>query len=409
VRSEQFGVAHHAIGAIGTKTMTSVLDGLRVVDLTVARAGPVAVRVLAEWGASVIRVEMPGEPDGIAGDHKSSDYINIHGNKRLITLDLKSERGIAILHRLLADADVLVENFRPPVKARLGLDYETLAGRYPRLVYGSISGYGQDGPLSDKGAVDQVIQGMAGLMSITGEPGGPPTRVGIAIADLAAANLLANGILLALVERSGSGRGQWVHVTLLEALISMLDFQAARWTVDHDVPTPTGNHHPTIVPMGTYSTADGHLNIAAPNNRLWGRLVDALGSPPELQLAEYATVDSRRSHRSDLNAALQAILIRRPRAEWVAILDAAGVPCGPVNTVDEVFAEAQVRHLDVLETVDHAARGPVEVLRSPVRMSRSMPVPKTPAPVPSQHTDEVLAELGFDPTQIRTLRSDGVI
>jgi crotonobetainyl-CoA:carnitine CoA-transferase CaiB-like acyl-CoA transferase len=389
--------------------MSSVLDGMRVIDLTVARAGPVAVRQLAEWGASVIRVEIPGEPDGVAGDHKSSDYINIHGNKRLITVNLKTEPGRAILHRLLENADVVVENFRPPVKARLQLDYETLAERYPRLVYGSISGYGQDGPLSAKGAVDQVIQGLGGLMSITGDPDGPPTRVGSAIAALAAANLLTNGILLALLERTTSGRGQWVRVSLLEAMISMLDFQAARWTVDHEVPRASGNEHPTIVPMGTYTTADGYLNIAAPNNRLWAALLTALGSPPTLTGPDFATVDARQAHRTSLKANLQAILATRSRAEWVSILDAAGIPCGPVNTIDETFAEPQVQHLALLETVEHSTRGSVQVLRSPLTMSRSVPVPKSAAPMPGQHTDEVMAELGFDPAAISALRNEGVI
>jgi crotonobetainyl-CoA:carnitine CoA-transferase CaiB-like acyl-CoA transferase len=390
-------------------TLTSVLTGIRVVDLTVARAGPVAVRMLAEWGATVVRVEMPGEPDGIAGDHKSSDYINLHGNKRLVTLNLKDEKGIEILHQLLADADVIVENFRPPVKRKLGLEYETLAQRYPKLIYGSISGFGQDGPLSAKGAVDQVIQGMAGLMSITGEPEGTPTRVGIAIADMAAGDLLATGILLALFERTKSGQGQWVRVSLLEAMISMLDFQAARWTVDHDVAQPTGNDHPTIVPMGTFSTSDGYFNIAAPNNRLWASFVTALGSPPELLKADYASVDSRRANRDQLKAELQAILSTRTRAEWVEILDASGVPCGPINALDEVFAEPQVEHLALLERVEHSTRGSVDVLRSPLTMSRSQAVPKTASPMPSQDTDEVMLELGYDASTIQALRRDGII
>jgi crotonobetainyl-CoA:carnitine CoA-transferase CaiB-like acyl-CoA transferase len=390
-------------------TLTSVLSGIRVVDLTVARAGPVTVRMLAEWGATVVRVEMPGEPDGIAGDHKSSDYINLHGNKRLVTLNLKDEKGIEILHQLLADADVIVENFRPPVKRKLGLEYETLAQRYPKLIYGSISGFGQDGPLSAKGAVDQVIQGMAGLMSITGEPEGTPTRVGIAIADMAAGNLLATGILLALFERTKSGQGQWVRVSLLEAMISMLDFQAARWTVDHDVAQPTGNDHPTIVPMGTFSTSDGYFNIAAPNNRLWASFVTALGSPPELLKPDYASVDSRRANRDQLKAELQAILSTRTRAEWVEILDASGVPCGPINALDEVFAEPQVEHLALLERVEHSTRGSVDVLRSPLTMSRSQAVPKTASPMPSQDTDEVMLELGYDAATIQALRRDGII
>jgi crotonobetainyl-CoA:carnitine CoA-transferase CaiB-like acyl-CoA transferase len=387
----------------------SALDGIKVVDLTVARAGPTAVRLLAEWGASVIRVEPPGEGLGIAADHHSSDYINLHGNKRLITVDLKDARGTAIIRRLIEDADVLLENFRPPVTKRLGLDYQTLAVRHPRLVYGSISGYGQDGPLGDRGAVDQIIQGRAGLMSLTGEPGTPPVRVGIAIADLAAGQLLATGVLLALLERTRSGRGQWVQVSLLEALLSMLDFQAARWTIDAEEPGQAGNHHPTITPMGTFQTADGFLNVAAPNDRLWQRLCDALGRPPALDDPMFASVSGRHASRDRLRELLEAEFARYPRAELVKLLDAADVPCGPVNSVAEAFAEDQVRHLGVVTTVEHRSRGPVGVLRSPIRMSRTSASPKSPAPLASADTDEVLSELGYGADEIARLHAEHVV
>ena len=387
----------------------SALDGIKIVDLAVARAGPAAVRLLAEWGASVIRVEPPGEGLGIAADHHSSDYINLHGNKRLITADLKDARGAAIVRRLIGDADVVIENFRPPVTRRLGLDYESLAARHPRLVYGSISGYGPDGPLGDLGAVDQIIQGRSGLMSITGEPGTPPVRVGIAIADMAAGQLLASGVLLALFERMRSGRGQWVHVSLLEALISMLDFQAARWTIDAQEPGQAGNHHPTITPMGTFRTADGFLNVAAPNDRLWQRLREALDQPEALDDPAFATVSGRHSNRDRLRELLEAEFARYQRAELVKLLDAAGVPCGPVNSIAEAFAEEQVRHLGVVSTVEHPARGPVGVLRSPIRMSRTGASPKSPAPLASADTEEVLAELGYDAAEIAELRAARVI
>ena len=387
----------------------SALEGIKVVDLTVARAGPAAVRLLAEWGASVIRVEAPGEGLGIASDHRSSDYINLHGNKRLITADLKDARGAAIVRRLAEDADVVMENFRPQVTKRLGLDYETLSARHSRLVYGSISGFGQDGPLGQRGAVDQVIQGMSGLMSLTGEPGTPPMRVGIAIADMAAGQLLATGVTLALLERTRSGRGQWVQVTLLEALLSMLDFQAARWTVDGEEPVQAGNHHPTITPMGTFRTADGFLNIAAPNDRLWQKLCDALGRPASLDDPMFANVPARQANRYRLRELLEAEFGRYPRAELAKLLDAADVPCGPVNSVAEAFAEEQVRHLGVVATVDHPARGPVGVLRSPIRMSRSDASPKTPAPLAGADTDEVLAELGYDTDEIAWLHAEHVV
>jgi crotonobetainyl-CoA:carnitine CoA-transferase CaiB-like acyl-CoA transferase len=387
----------------------SALDGVKVVDLTVARAGPAAVRLLAEWGASVIRVEAPGEGLGIASDHRSSDYINLHGNKRLITANLKDARGVAIVNRLIDDADVLMENFRPSVTKRLGLDYETVAARHPRLVYGSISGFGQDGPLGNKGAVDQIIQGMSGLMSLTGEPGTPPMRVGIAIADMAAGQLLATGVLLALLERTRSGRGQWVQVSLLEALLSMLDFQAARWTIDGEEPGQAGNHHPTITPMGTFRTADGFLNVAAPNDRLWQKLCDALGRPASLDDPAFATVSARQANRYRLREVLEAEFGRYPRAELVKLLDAADVPCGPVNSVSEAFAEDQVSHLGVVTTVDHRARGPVGVLRTPIRMSRTGASPKSPAPMVSADTDEVLAELGYAAGEIAQLHAERVV
>lgn len=387
----------------------SALDGVKIVDLTVARAGPAAVRLLAEWGASVIRVEPPGTGLGIAADHDSSDYINLHGNKRLITVDLKDERGAAIVRALIEDADVLIENFRPPVTRRLGLDYETLAARHPELVYGSISGFGQDGPLADRGAVDQVIQGMAGLMSLTGEPGTPPTRVGIAIADMAAGQLLATGVLLALLERTRSGRGQWVQVSLLEALLSMLDFQAARWTVDGEEPGQAGNHHPTIAPMGTFRTADGYLNVAAPNERLWQRLCTALGRPGALDDPDFASLSGRWAHRARLTEVLEAEFSRYPRSELVKLLEAEDVPCGPVNSVAEAFAEAQVRHLGVVAAVEHPSRGPVGVLRSPIQMSRTPAVAKSPAPTASADTDAVLAELGYSASEIAQLRAERVV
>jgi crotonobetainyl-CoA:carnitine CoA-transferase CaiB-like acyl-CoA transferase len=387
----------------------SALDGIRVVDLTIARAGPATVRLLTEWGATAVRVESPGDGGGIAGDHTSSDFINLHPNKRLINLDLKSQAGRDILHRLLSTADVLVENFRPQVKKRLGIDYTEIAEQFPRLVYGSISGFGQDGPLSENGAVDQVIQGMSGLMSITGEPDGPPLRAGIAVADMSAGLLLANGIVMALLERERSGQGQWVRVSLLEALLSMLDFQAARWTVDHEVPARAGNDHPTIAPMGTVPTSDGFLNIAAPNDRLFERLVRAMGSPVELQGPEYASVPSRNAHKAQLKAVLERLFATRSRAEWVAALDAEGVPCGPVHTVEEAFAHPQTQHLGMLSRVEHPSRGPVEILRSPLSMSRSRATPKMASPTAGQHTDAILVELGLSEAEIATLRSDGVV
>jgi len=386
-----------------------ILGGLTVVDLSVARAGPTTVRMLADWGASIIRVEQPGGDEGVVLDHESSDYINLHSNKRLMTLNLKHDDGRRILLGLLERADVLVENFRPQVKEKLGIGYEQVRERCPRLIYASISGFGQDGPGAQKGAVDQIIQGSAGLMSVTGTKETGPIRAGLAIADLAAGMILANAVLLALRERDTSGLGQWVHVSLVEALVTFLDFQAVRWTADHEVPDPVGNYHPTLSPMGLFRAADGYLNVAAPSDRLWRRLCDAIGADDLLEAPEFATSALRYRNREALHAKLNSALQTRPRAAWVEVLDGAGVPCGPVNTIDEVFADPQVRHLAMTERVDHAVRGPIDILRNPITMSRSARAPRTAAPTPGQHTDELLHELGCTDDEVRALRASGAV
>jgi crotonobetainyl-CoA:carnitine CoA-transferase CaiB-like acyl-CoA transferase len=387
----------------------NILGGVTVVDLSVARAGPTTVRMLADWGASVIRVEQPGGDEGVVIDHESSDYINLHSNKRLLTLNLKHDEGRRILLRLLESADVLVENFRPQVKDKLGIGYEQVRDRCPRLVYASISGFGQNGPAAHKGAVDQIIQGSAGLMSVTGTAETGPIRAGVAIADLAAGMILANGILLALRERDASGLGQWVQVSLVEALITFLDFQAVRWTGDHEVADPVGNDHPTLSPMGLFEAADGFLNVAAPSDRLWLRLCEAIGADDLRDAPEFATAALRHGHREVLNSRLNSVLGTRPRAAWVDVFDEAGVPCGPVNRIDEVFADPQVRHLAMTERVDHAVRGPIDILRNPITMSRSARARRTAAPTPGQDTDQLLHELGYAADEIGDLRAAGTV
>ena len=283
------------------------------------------------------------------------------------------------------------------MKTKLGIDYESCAAVNPRLIYGSISGYGQDGPAAAKGAVDQIIQGAGGLMSVTGLPDQGPVRTGIAVSDSAAGNQLAIGILVALHERARTGLGQWVRVSLLEAMITFLDFQAVRWTIDGRIPSTEGNHHPTARPMGTYRAADGHLNVAAPHDRLWARLCEVLEAPDLAADERFRTARDRYRNRDALNAVLEARFATRSRQEWVDVLDAAGIPCGPVLAIDEVFADPQVQHLQMVERVDHPVRGPVEVLRNPITMSRSRPVTATSSPRPGRDRDEVLAELGLPP------------
>ena len=310
--------------------MTLALSRFRVLDLTRARAGPTAARQLADLGADVIKIEeRPKEAFGLGGPRHGPDFQNLHRNKRSLTLNLKEPDGVAIFRRLAAGADVIVENYRPGVKHRLGIDYETIRAINPRIVYGSISGFGQDGPYADRPGVDQIAQGMGGLMSITGLPGQGPVRVGIPIADLTAGMYLAIGILTALVDREVSGEGQWVHTSLLEAQIAMLDFQAARWTIGHEVPPQAGNNHPTGIPTGVFETADGHINIAAAGEHLFARLCRAIGAEEFLVDPRFCDGHARYENRDTLNEAIAVHTRKEPSAHWVELLNEAGVPCGP--------------------------------------------------------------------------------
>lgn len=376
------------------------LAGFRVVDLTVARAGPTCVRTLADLGADVIRISPPDR-----GDLGGSDGMNLHRNKRSILLDLKSAAGYDVLLRLVRQADVLVENFRAPVKHALRIDWGTLSRENPRLVYGSISGFGQDGPYAERAGVDQIAQGLGGLMSVTGPPGSGPWRVGIAISDTAAGTLLAQGILAALLARERSGRGQWVHTSLLEAMISFMDFQAVRWLVDHEVPGQAGNDHPTIFPMGTYRTGDGWMNMAAALD--WDRFVVSIDAPELAADPRFATYEARVAHREELRVALEQVLASRSTAEWVERINAAGLPCGPVLAMDEVFRDPQVRHLRMTRSVVHPTAGPIELLRSPIGFSETQAEMHAPPPIPGEHTRSVLAELGYDAAAIDALLDSG--
>jgi crotonobetainyl-CoA:carnitine CoA-transferase CaiB-like acyl-CoA transferase len=387
------------------------LADLRVVDLTVARAGPTCVRQLADWGADVVRVEPPAAGgEGPVGQYRGgSDYQNLHRNKRSLGLDLKAPGARDVLYRLVDRADVLVENMRPPVKARLGFDWETVHARNPRLVYGSISGFGQDGPYAERGGVDQIAQGMGGLMSVTGLPGTEPTRVGIPVSDLSAGLYLAVGILAALHDRERTGIGCWVQTSLVEAMVAMMDFQAARWTIDGDVPVQEGNHHPTLVPMGCFASADGYVNIAGPAGRLLRAFCDAIGLPELPDDPRFSSAGRRSRHRDELNELVAARLRTRSTAEWVEILNAAGVPCGPVYAMDEVFADPQVEHLAMTAPVDHQALGPLTLVRNAVRMTGTGPTVRTAAPGAGADTGDVLAELGLGEDEIAELRRSGAI
>ncbi|SFH64902.1 CaiB/BaiF CoA transferase family protein [Albimonas pacifica] len=380
----------------------------RVLDLTRIRSGPTCVRQFADWGADVIKVEPPDDASGYA-DRASSDFQNLHRNKRSLTLDLKSAEGREILMRLVDGADVLVENFRPRVKARLGLDWEGLHARNPRLVLGSISGFGQTGPYADLPGFDQVAQGMGGLMSVTGLPGQGPVRVGVPIADLTAGMFCAMGILMALLDRERTGEGRWVQTSLLQAQVAMLDFQAARWLIDGVVPGQAGNDHPTATPMGVYPTRDGSMNIAVTGARMWRDFCAVIGRPELADDPRYATGPKRLENREALNALVREITRTRTTEDLRSALEAAAIPCGPIYGIDEVFEDPQVRHLGLVGEVEHPVRGRLKVLNQPLRMSGAEPVLDRPTPEAGQHTVEVLAELGLDAEAIRGLKERKVV
>ena len=390
------------------------LDHLFVLDLTRARAGPTATRQLGDWGADVLKIEQPatpGQAEGVTGSRESSDFLNLHRNKRSLTLNLKEPEAVEIFLNLVERADVVVENYRADVKRRLGIDYDACAARNPRIVYGSISGFGQDGPYAWRAGVDQIAQGLGGIMSVNGLPGGGPVRVGIPIADLTAGNFLAQAILIALLERERSGRGQWVHTSLLEAQIAMLDLQATRWTIDGEVPPQAGNDHPTLMPTGVYETSDGQINIAASGGAMYTRLCRALEAETLIDHPNFATSARRSQNRIELNAAISQRTRTNTSAYWIQRLNEAGVPCGPIYDIPGTFADEQVRHLGIARPAPHPERGEITVVGQPINLTRT-PQPermRLPTPELGEHTDDVLSELGYSAGAIADLRAHGVV
>jgi formyl-CoA transferase len=385
------------------------LSRFKVIDLTRVRAGPTCVRQLADWGAEVIKVEAAEGDGGLGGARHGPDFQNLHRNKRSITLDLKKPEGLEVLQRLVKDADVVVENYRPDVKHRLKVDYESLRAINPRLVYGSISGFGQDGPYRDRPGFDQIAQGMGGLMSITGLPGQGPVRVGIPVADLTAGIFCAMGILVALLEREESGEGQWVQSSLLAAQIAMLDFQAARWLIAQEVPGQAGNNHPTSIPTGVFKTKDGHINIAAAGNDMYQRLCTVLEASSLGRDPAYATDQLRSKNRDKLNAAIEEITKTKDSADWIERINNAGVPCGPIYKMDEVFADPQVKHIGIAQEVAHPKLGRIEVVGQAVTLSRTPSQIRRATPERGEHTVEILREYGYNDKAIAELRAKGAI
>jgi len=393
----------------------AALSRFTVLDASRVRAGPTAVRLFADMGARVIKLEIPpGAPGGddmIGGrDHNRADYENLHRNKESFTLNMKEPEGRAILHELVKKADVFIENFRPDVKDRLGIGPDALRAVNPRLVYASISGFGQDGPYARWPGFDSIAQGMGGLMSVTGKPGDGPMRVGIPIADLCAGHFCAMGILTALLEREASGEGQWVQTSLLESQIAMLDFQAAQWLIDRKVPQQHGNEHPLTVPTGVFATKDGYLNMAAIGQTMWTRLCEALGMPELVNAPGMGSDPERVKNREQVNRAVGDMLRTRTTAEWTERLLKAGVPCGPIHRVDQVFEDPQVRHLGIAWPMNHPEMGEIALVGQPFRLSR-YPREGEPRPAPQQggDTDAILRELGYSAERIAELRAAFIV
>jgi crotonobetainyl-CoA:carnitine CoA-transferase CaiB-like acyl-CoA transferase len=391
---------------------SSALKALRILDLTRVRAGPTCVRQFADFGADVIKIESPPGVDpneGMGGPRDGPDMQNLHRNKRSMTLNLKLPAAREVLGRLVKSADVLVENYRPDVKERLGFDYASLEKINPRIILASISGFGQDGPYRDRPGFDQIAQGMSGLMSVTGEPGRGPMRTGAAIADITAGLFAALGIMTALLEREKSGKGQWVQSSLLHAGIALTDFQAARYLMKGEVPPQVGNDHPTSMPTSAYRTADGYINIGASGDGMWVRLCKTIQREDLLADERFRTNEGRAQHRRELNAALNAALAGRKGAEWIEALNAAGVPCGPIYAMDQVFADPQVNHIAAAAAVEHPRLGRLRMINQPAGLSRTPASLKTATPELGQHTEEILSDLGYSPKEILQLKEQRVI
>ena len=390
--------------------MTLPLAHIKVLDLTRVRAGPTAVRQLADWGADVIKIEQPGDGGGtLGGARHGPDFQNLHRNKRSLSLNLKSDQGREIFFKLVNDADVVVENYRPDVKFRLGIDYEKVKAANPRVVYASISGFGQDGPYGHLPGFDQVAQGMGGLMSITGLPGQGPVRAGIPVADLSAGLYTALGILTALIGRQHTGTGQWVQASLLEAQIAMLDFQAERWLLDGEVAPQAGNNHPTGIPTGVFATADGHINIAATGAAIYERFSEVMQRPDWLTDERFRSPGARSKNRDAMNAEIEAITVGRSSEAWIKAFNDAGVPAGYIYSIDEVFNDPQVKHLQMASPVHHPELGDISLVAQPVTLSDAPFRIRLATPKLGEHTDEVLSAIGYSDGEIEQFRLDEVV
>lgn len=385
---------------------SGVLSDICVLDLSRVRSGPTCVRQLSDWGARVIKIEAPEDTSEMGGPRNGPDFQNLHRGKEGLSLNLKSKEGYDIFKKLLNKADVVVENFRPDVKYKLGIDYETLSTVNPAIILASISGFGQQGPYKNRPGFDQVAQGMSGLMSITGEPGGGPMRVGIPLADLSAGLFAAQGILLALYERMSSGKGQWVQTSLLQSQIFMLDFQAARYVMNGEIPRQAGNNHPTSIPTGVFKTKDGFINIAASGETIWKKLAMAFGHEEWISDPLFSTALARSENRDKLGVNINECTIHKTTSDWISLLNKHGVPCGPIYSIDEMFSDEQVNFLNVSQSVINTDLERIQVLTQPVSLSRTDSELNRAAPKIGEHTNQILAELGYEDSDIKLLRDN---
>ena len=394
--------------------MSGPLDGYRVIELTSTVSGPFAGMMMADQGADVIKVEPPLIGDlarvmGSSRDGMAAMFSVIDRNKRCIVLDFKEPKDFDVLKKLLDTADVLIENYRPGVVKKLGIDYETLKKRNPRIILASISGFGQDGPYAKRPGFDQIAQGMGGLMSITGEPGKGPMRVGIPVADLTAGLFCAMGIQTALLEREKSGIGQWVNTSLLQAQIFMLDFQASRWLCDNNVAGQAGNNHPTSVPTGVFKTSDGSINLAVAGETIWRRFAEAVDKKDWLEMEEFKDAKNRLKNRDYLNSLIEELTVTKSSNEWVEKLGKVGVPCGPINSIDKVFEDPQVKHLGIAQSVETIPFGVTELVGQPFNLSRTPSSLKQRPPEKGEQNSDVLSELGFSDKELNDFKNQEII
>ena len=387
------------------------LSRFTVLDLTRVRSGPAAVRQFADWGANVIKIEEPGDvpDDKPGGSSQFADYQNTHRNKRSVTLNLKHPEGKALFMEMVKQADVVIENYRPNVKFKLGIDYESLRKVNPRIILASVSGFGQDGPYVDRPGLDQIAQGLGGIMSVTGEPGRGPMRAGIPVADLTSGLFCAIGTLVALLEREESGEGQWVQSSLLQAQVWMMDFQIMRWLMNKEIPGQTGNNHPTTAATGVYPTSDGFINLAAMGTEMFVRLVKALGRPEIAEDARFKDIKTRGQHRPALNELIAECTKEKPSAYWIDVFNKEGVPCGYIKNVKETMEDPQVVHLGMAKKLQHPKLGEISVVNQAVIMSRSKRDVFTAAPDRGEHNQEVYAEFGISADRVNALAKAGAI